>query len=140
MNLLQIPKLSDGRTLNNAKIIKGDTLIIKFRVSGDLSAATVKFGAIVQSDPLRTPVISKVSTSDDQILIEPINGGLLSECTLHIPSSDTGVFESGTVMEYEIELTSSFSYGGSTGDDITVSNAKTTISQGTFKIVPQVII
>lgn len=143
--LFQAPRLSTGTGFNRAKVVKGDSLFIKFRVSGDLSAASLRFAARIKSDPMRTVVISKSSSVNSEIYIDQVMGQLYADCTLHISSADTSPLDvlepQGLVLEYDIELTDTVDYGGTSDPGIVqISNSVQTLQQGTFTLLDQVII
>lgn len=135
--LLTHPKLNDGRGLHLSKIVRGDTLIVKFRVSGDLTGAVIKFAARLRDIPLQPVVIQRSSSTTDQILIEQVTGALYADVTLHIPGTSTSVLDVGSVLEYDIELVQTVSYGG-TSSPVTLPNVNQTINRGYFTLIDQV--
>ena len=143
--LIQRPKIIQpgnlsGRSLANAKIVKADTVLIKVRVGGDTTGATVNFTGRLFTDPLKSVVIQKSSATASEIQVDVVSPGLYSDITIHLASSDTASLDPNTQIEYDFQLTDDISYGGSSGAEVTISGATSTLEIGRFSIIDQITI
>lgn len=137
-NLIKKPVIRNKAGLNRSTIVKADTVLIDIRVGGDLTTANIKFTGRLRDDPLKTVVIQKSSDSASEILIEPTGGILFSDVVLHLASSDTAALDPDTWIEYDIQIEDAISYGGTSGSDVTISPATTTVDIGQFKVIDQI--
>lgn len=138
--IISSPKIiRTNQGLNRSKIVKGDTTLIKLRVGGDTTGATVRFTGRLRDTPFKDIVIQKASSTPSQILIEPTGLTLFSDITIQLASSDTSVLEPLTWIEYDIEISDEVSYGGTTSP-VTISPATFTVVSGQFIVIDQVTI
>lgn len=132
--------IATNTALNKSKVVKGDTVLVKLRVGGDTTGATVKFTGRLRDDPFKSVVIQKSSAVSSQILVEQTGLTLFSDITLQIAKNDTSVLDPLTVIEYDFEISDDVSYGGTSGVEVTISPASFTLAQGSFVLIDQITI
>lgn len=129
-----------GRALNNSRLVKGDTILVKARIGGDTTGAVVSLTGRLLDDSLKTVIFQKTSATPSEVQIDVVCPGLFSDVTVHVSSADTAALDPDTRIEYDFQIVDDVSYGGSSGGDITIANATSTLEIGQFTVIDQVTI
>ena len=140
---IQPATLATGSPLKNARLVRHDSQLIIFYLTGpgltDPTGATinvsVRFGAKIQGSLVGT-VIQKTSMVAGEIVLEaPLPNRV--KATIVLQKADTASLTPGTRLDYDIEVSRTVSIGDPTSPT-NVPDFKSTIEQGRFEIVSDV--